>query len=69
MNRNDPSERVWIALKRLAQREAADLTQAEAVKRVKAIARNEGVLELPDMALRYYAQEYRDMVSQHKKSG
>ena len=54
---------MWNALKRLAESERANISQAEAVKRVKAVARNEGALELPERAVRFYADEYRDMVS------
>ena len=64
MNRNDPSERMWSALKELARREQADLSQSEAIRRVKAVARSEGALELPGPAIDYYAREYRSMVSE-----
>ena len=63
VHRGDPSERMWNALKRLAESEKTAISHAEAVKRVKAIARNEGALELPERAVRFYADEYRDMVS------
>lgn len=69
VDRRDPSERLWNSLKRLARSEARSLTQAEAIRRVKAAAVKEGALELPEPALRFYAQEYREMVSQNKKSG
>ncbi len=59
----DPSERLWNALKQLAQRETAVISEAEAIRRVKAIAKREGALELPAPALRFYAQEYREMVA------
>jgi hypothetical protein len=62
VNRHDPSERVWHALKQLAQREARALSEAEAIKRVKAVARREGAANIPDSALRFYADEYREMV-------
>ncbi|HEY9180620.1 MAG TPA: hypothetical protein VIO32_07855 [Candidatus Baltobacteraceae bacterium] len=67
MNRNEPSERIWTALKRMAGDEQADLTQPEAIKRVKAIARREGALALPGPALEYYAREYRSMVNGRKE--
>lgn len=63
VNRSDPSERIWTALKRLAQEEPAGVSEAQAIKRVKAVARNEGAVQLPERALKYYANEYRDMVS------
>lgn len=67
MNRQDPAERMWNALKRLAQDEASRITQAEAVKRVKAVARNEGGFDLPASALAFYAQEYCEMVSKKQR--
>lgn len=54
---------MWSALKRLAESEKATISHAEAIKRVKAVARNEGALDLPERAVRFYADEYRDMVS------
>lgn len=63
VNRHDPSERMWQALKQLAQREAHILSFAEAIKRVKAIARQEGTTSIPEPALRFYADEYREMVA------
>lgn len=69
MNRNDPSERIWNALKQLARDEQGSVTQIEAVKRVKAIVRREGALELPGATIDYYAREYLGMVSANKKSG
>lgn len=69
MNRNDPSERIWNALKQLARDEQGSVTQVEAIKRVKAIVRREGALELPGAAIDYYAREYLGMVSANKKSG
>ena len=62
MNRGDPSERIWNALKRLAQAEKGAVSSAEAIKRVRAIAKQEGAPELPDNALRFYADEYCEMV-------
>ena len=69
VNRHEPSERVWNALKRLAKSETDSLSQPEAIKRVKAIARSEGALEMPDPALDFLAREYRSMVMENKKSG
>lgn len=69
MNRNDPSERIWSALKELARREQEDVSPSEAIRRVKAVVRREGALELPGAAIEYYAREYRTMVNQYKKSG
>lgn len=69
VNRHEPSERVWNALKRLAKSEPGSLSQPEAIKRVKAIARSEGALEMPDPALDFLAREYRSMVMENKKSG
>jgi hypothetical protein len=72
VNRHEPSERVWTALKQLAQTEHGTITESQAIKRVKAIARKEGAHELPERALKFYAQEYCEMVSRsaHKqKSG
>lgn len=54
---------MWNALKQLARAEKTAISQSEAIKRVKAIARKEGALDLPDHALRFYAGEYREMVS------
>jgi hypothetical protein len=54
---------VWSALKQLAQTEPAAITESQAIKRVKAIARKEGAHELPERALKFYAQEYCEMVS------
>ncbi len=51
----------------MAGDEQADLTQPEAIKRVKAIARREGALALPGPALEYYAREYRSMVNGRKE--
>ncbi|HET9096529.1 MAG TPA: hypothetical protein VFN37_07700 [Candidatus Baltobacteraceae bacterium] len=69
MNRRDPSERIWSALKQLAQSETGSVSQSQAIKRVKAVIRREGALELPEGALRFYAGEYREMVSKKQKSG
>jgi hypothetical protein len=54
---------MWDALKQLAQRETQVVNVAQAIKRVKAVARKEGALDLPERALRFYAQEYCDMVN------
>jgi len=62
MNRGDPSERIWNSLKRLAQTEKGAVSSTEAIKRVRAVARQEGAPELPDSALRFYADEYCEMV-------
>lgn len=59
---------MWNALKRLAQSETKNISEGEAIKRVKAIAKKEGALELPEPAVRFYAEEYRGMVGD-KKSG
>lgn len=69
VDRHEPSERVWNALKRLAKSETQSLSQPEAIRRVKAVARKEGALEMPDRALDFYAREYRSMVMENKKSG
>ncbi len=53
---------MWNALKLRAETETPNLSQAEAIRRVRAIAKKEGALELPDKALDFYAQEYREMV-------
>jgi hypothetical protein len=63
VDRHDPSERLWNALKRLAQGETGCVTEGQAIKRVKAIAKKEGALDLPERALRFYAGEYREMVN------
>lgn len=60
---------MWSALKQLARREQAALSQSEAIRRVKAVARSEGALELPGAAIEYYAREYVSMVEEYKKSG
>jgi hypothetical protein len=65
--RHDPAERLWNALKRLAQSETGTISQRQAIKRVKAVARSEGALELPERALLFYADEYRDMVTRNKQ--
>jgi len=62
MNRGDPSERIWNGLKRLAQTEKGTLSSTEAIKRVRAVAKQEGAPELPESALRFYADEYVEMV-------
>lgn len=70
VNRQDPSERIWSALKRMAKSEADSVTRSQAIKRVKAVVRQEGAIELPERALQFYADEYRDMVNNNKqKSG
>lgn len=69
VDRHEPSERVWNALKRLAKNETDSLSQPEAIRRVKAVARSEGALEMPDRALDFFAREYRSMVMENKKSG
>lgn len=66
MNRNDPSERIWTALKRMAQTERGTITETQAIKRVKAVARSEGAPELPERAIKFYATEYCDMVTKQK---
>jgi hypothetical protein len=66
VNRNEPSERIWNALKRLAESEAANLTHTQAIKRVKAVVKKEGAFDLPERALQFYAQEYCEMVSRNR---
>jgi cysteine synthase len=68
VNRNEPAERLWTALKQSAKSEKAGVSQPEAVKRVKALVRREGLSELPSGALAYYVREYCAMV-ESKKSG
>jgi hypothetical protein len=63
VRRQEPSERIWRALKQLAENEQSNVSHHEAIKRVKAVARREGTLEIPEPALRFYADEYRDMVA------
>lgn len=53
----------------MAQSEADSVTRSQAIKRVKAVVRQEGAVELPDRALQFYADEYRDMVNNKQKSG
>jgi hypothetical protein len=60
---------MWNALKRLARNEKGIVSQAQAIKRVKAIAKQQGALDLPERALRFYAEEYRQMVSANARSG
>ena len=69
VNRSEPSDRMWNALKRLARSEKSIVSQAQAIKRVKAIAKQEGALDLPERALRFYAEEYREMVNANAKRG
>lgn len=68
MNRRDPSERLWNALKQLAKCETGEISRSQAIKRVKAAAKKEGALELPEGAIRFYADEYREMVSATRKN-
>ena len=63
VRRHDPSERIWEALKHLAQREAHAVSLAEAIKQVKVVARREGTPDIPESAVRFYADEYREMVA------
>lgn len=63
VRRHDPSERIWQALKHLAQREERIISLAEAIKRVKIVARREGTPDIPESAVRFYADEYREMVA------
>jgi hypothetical protein len=60
---------MWNALKRLARSEKCIVSQAQAIKRVKAVAKQVGALDLPERALRFYAEEYRQMVSANAQSG
>jgi hypothetical protein len=69
VNRNDPAERIWNALKQLARSEKGVISSSEAIRRVKAVAKKEGALGMPDGAVRFYADEYRAMVRDNKKSG
>lgn len=57
-----PSERMWHTMKRLAKTEDRDLTDKQAVEKVRDIARREGAGHLPERALRFYAAEYLAMV-------
>lgn len=67
MKGNEPTDRVWNALKRRAHSERGTISPAQAIKRVKAVAKSEGAVELPDRVLRFYADEYCDMVSRNKE--
>lgn len=69
VNRQDPSERIWSALKRMAQSEVRSVSQSQAIKRVKAVVHQQGAEDLPERALAFYADEYRDMVNNKQKSG
>lgn len=60
---------MWNALKRLARSEKGIVSQSQAIRRVKAIAKQEGALDLPERALRFYAEEYREMVNANAKTG
>jgi len=53
---------MWSALKSSAAHEKHALSLNQALRRVKAIAVQEGARELPDAALRFYAGEYVLMV-------
>lgn len=67
MNRHDPAERLWNALKRLALSERGEISLPQAIKRVKTVAQSEGAAALPERVLQFYADEYRDMVTRNKK--
>ncbi len=57
-----PSERIWKALKSTASTEKGTITHQQAVRRVRKIAAREGVGDLPEPAMRFYADEYVRMV-------
>ncbi len=57
-----PSERIWKALKQTASTEKGTITYQQAVKRVRKIASREGAGDLPEPAMRFYADEYVRMV-------
>ena len=59
---DQPSERMWFTMKRLAKTEDREITVKQAVERVRDIARREGAGQLPERALRFYAAEYLAMV-------
>ena len=68
MNRQ-PSERIWLAMKRMATTEKGDISVKQAADRVRAIAVKEGGGSLPDRALRFYAAEYVAMVEyEHRRT-
>jgi hypothetical protein len=62
MSRYQPAERIWVALKKTAKTERGSITYQQAVKRVRKIVSGEGMGQLPDPALRFYADEYVRMV-------
>lgn len=62
MNKREPSERFWVAMKQTAVMERSTISLAQAVKRIRKIAADEGMGTLPEQALNFYANEYVRMV-------
>ena len=59
---DQPSERVWRAMKRMAASERRAVSAKQAVDRIRAIVIREGFEELPEPAVRFFAEEYVAMV-------
>jgi hypothetical protein len=62
----EPAERIWSALKQTAATEKGTIDYKQAVKRVRKIATREGVGQLPEPAVRFYADEYVRMVRERR---
>lgn len=62
MKGSEPSERIWLALKKNASAEKGTISYRKAIIQVRKIALREGAGQLPDEAVRFYAYEYLRMV-------
>lgn len=60
--KEQPAEKLWSAMKRMAACERGTITSKQAVERVRSIVLKEGGTRIPDEALRFYAEEYLTMV-------
>jgi hypothetical protein len=63
---DQPAEKLWAAMKRMAACEKGTLTFKQAVDRVRTIAYREAGTEIPEPALSFYAEEYVAMVTKHR---
>lgn len=57
-----PAERVWAAMKRMAADEKRKVSSKQAIDRVRSLVVQEGASALPERVLHFYAEEYLAMV-------
>lgn len=62
-----PAERLWAAMKRMAAAEKGVISSKQAADRVRSLALRETGTKIPERALRFYAEEYVAMVQKARR--